>query len=107
MVKGRYVCVETISTSPPLGPLDRCLELGRLWLLTDFGGLFDDGHDEGRSELACAKAKLEELWDMPLPADLEVVGSIPKPEVANADWDLRNLGCSVETYLAATLQLRK
>jgi hypothetical protein len=72
-----------------------------------FGGLFDDGHDEGRSELACAKAKLEELWDMPLPADLEVVGSIPKPEVVNADWDLRKLGCSAETYLAATLQLRK
>jgi hypothetical protein len=97
----------------PLAPL-------RLWVLSTaawslvacgsfliFGGLFDDGHDEGRSELACAKAKLEELWDMPLPADLEVVGSIPKPEVANADWDLRKLGCSVETYLAATLQLRK
>ena len=92
----------------------------RLWVLSTaawsvvacgsfllLGGLFDDGHDEGQSELACAKAKLEAMWHMPLPADLEVVGSIPRPEAANADWDLGKLGCSAETYLAATLQLRK
>jgi hypothetical protein len=72
-----------------------------------FGGLFGDDSDWGQTELACAKAKLEAMWGMPLPADLEVVGSIPNSEVASADWDLAELGCSGAIYQAATLQLRE
>ena len=72
-----------------------------------FGGLFGDGSDRGQTELACAKAKLEAMWGMPLPADLEVVGSIPKSGVASADWDLTELGCSSAIYPTATLQLRE
>ena len=72
-----------------------------------FGGLFGDGFDRGQTELACAKAKLEAMWGMPLPADLEVVGSIPKSGVASADWDLTELGCSSAIYPTATLQLRE
>ena len=63
--------------------------------------------DEGQTEIACAKAKLEAMWDMPLPADLEVVGSIPRSGVASADWDLRQLGCSSAIFPAATLHLRE
>ena len=47
-----------------------------------FRGLFGDNSDRGQVELACTKAKLEAMWGMPLPADLEVVGSIPKSGVA-------------------------
>ena len=71
-----------------------------------FGSLSGDGSDEGQTEIACAKAKLEAMWDMPLPADLEVVGSIPMSGVASADWDLKQLGCSSAIYPAATLHLR-
>jgi len=41
------------------------------------GSLIGDGSDEGQTELACAKAKLEEMWEVPLPADAEIVGSVP------------------------------
>ena len=51
-----------------------------------FGGFFGDDSDRGQTELACVKAKLEAMWGMPLPADLEVVASIPKSGVASADW---------------------
>jgi hypothetical protein len=74
------------------------------WL---FGSLFGDDTDRGQTDLACAKAKLEAIWGMPLPADLEVVGSIPKSGVASADWDLTELGCSSGIYPTATLQLRE
>jgi hypothetical protein len=47
------------------------------------------------------------MWGMPLPADLEVVGSIPKSGVASADWDLTELDCSGAIYPAATVQLRE
>ena len=70
-----------------------------------FGGLFGDD-SRGQTELACAKAKLEAMWGMPLPADLEVVGSIPKSGVASADWDLTELDCSSAIYPTVTLQLR-
>ena len=50
-----------------------------------FGALFSDDSDRGPTELACVKAKLEAMWGMPLPADLDVVGSIPKSGVASAD----------------------
>jgi hypothetical protein len=72
-----------------------------------FGDLFGDDSDRGQTELACAKAKLEAMWGMPLPADLEVVGSIPNSGVASADWDLTELGCSSAIYPTATLQLRE
>ena len=71
-----------------------------------FGGLFGDDY-RGQTELACAKAKLEAMWGMPLPADLEVVGSIPRSGVASADWDLTDLGCSSAIYPIVTLQLRE
>ena len=48
-----------------------------------FGGLVGGDFDRGQIELACTKA-LEAMWGMPLPADLEVVGSIPKSGVASA-----------------------
>lgn len=70
-----------------------------------FQNLF--GADEGQTELACAKAQLEAMWDVPLPADLEVVGSIPGSSVASVDWDLKDLGCSDAVYPAATLQRRQ
>ena len=38
-----------------------------------FGALFGDDSDRGQTELACVKAKLEAMWGMPLPADLDVV----------------------------------
>ena len=72
-----------------------------------FGGLFGDDSDRGQTELACAKAKLEAMWGMPLPADLEVVGSIPKSGVASADWDPTERDCSSAIYPTVTLQLRK
>ena len=72
-----------------------------------FGGLVGHDSDQVQTELACAKAKLEAMWGMPLPADLEVVGSIPKSGVASADWDLTELGCSSAIYPTATLQLRE
>jgi hypothetical protein len=70
-----------------------------------FGGLFDSVR--GQIELACTKAKLEAMWGMPLPADLEVVGSIPKSGVASAGWDITELGCSGAIYPTATLKLRE
>jgi len=72
-----------------------------------FGSLFDDGPDEAQAELACVKARLEAMWDLPLPAELEVVGSIPGSNVASADWDLRELGCPGAVYPEATLRLRE
>ena len=80
--------------------------VGFLFLLL-FGGLFGDDSDRGQTELACAKAKLEAMWGMPLPADLEVVGSIPKSGVASADWDPTELDCSSAIYPTVTLQLRE
>jgi hypothetical protein len=72
-----------------------------------FGGLFGDDSVRGQIELACTKAKLEAMWGMPLPADLEVVGSIPKSGVASAGWDIKELGCSGAIYPTATLKLRE
>jgi len=72
-----------------------------------FGRLLGDGPNEGQVELACAKARLEAMWNVPLPEDLEVVGSIPGSKVASADWDLKDLGCSGAVYSAATLQARE
>jgi hypothetical protein len=72
-----------------------------------FGRLFGDGPDEGQTELACAKARIEAMWKMPLPADVEIVGSIPGSKVASADWDLRELGCSGAIHPTAALQLRE
>ena len=69
-----------------------------------FGGLLGDDPDQGQSELACAKAKLEAMWGIPLPADLEVVGSIPGSGVASADWDLTELDCSPMIYPTVTLR---
>jgi len=72
-----------------------------------FGSLIGDGLDEGRTELACAQAKLEAMWKVPLPTDAEIVGSVPASSVASAGWDLKELGCSGRIYPAATLQLRE
>ena len=72
-----------------------------------FGGLFGDDDERGQIELACTKAKLEAIWGVPLPADLEVVGSIPKSGVASAGWDITELGCSGAIYPTATLKLRE
>jgi hypothetical protein len=72
-----------------------------------FGGLFGDDSERGQSELACTKAKLEAMWGMPLPADLEVVGSIPKSGVASTGWDTTELGCFGAIYPTATLKLRE
>jgi hypothetical protein len=71
------------------------------------GALFGDDSDRGQTELACVKAKLEAMWGMPLPADLDVVGSIPKSGVASADWDPTELDCSNAIYPTVTLQLRE
>jgi hypothetical protein len=71
-----------------------------------FGGVFGDA-DRGQIELACTKSKLEAMWGMPLPADLEVVGSIPKSGVASTGWDITELGCSGAIYPTATLKLRE
>jgi hypothetical protein len=71
-----------------------------------FGRLFGDDA-AGQIELACTKAKLEAMWGMPLPADLEVVGSIPKSGVASTGWDITELGCSGAIYPTATLKLRE
>ena len=72
-----------------------------------FGALFGDDSDRGQAELACVKAKLEAMWGMSLPADLDVVGSIPKSGVASADWDPTELDCSNAIYPTVTLQLRE
>lgn len=68
-----------------------------------FDGLI--GSNDGQAELACAKAKLEAMWDVHLPASAEVVGSIPGSGVVSADWDLEELGCSGAIYPTATLKL--
>jgi len=68
-----------------------------------FSGLI--GSSEGQAELACAKNKLEAMWHVQLPADAEVVGSIPGSGVVSADWDLEALGCSGAVYPTAALKL--
>jgi hypothetical protein len=70
-----------------------------------FGGLFDSVL--GQIELACTQAKLEAMWGMPLPADLEVVGSVTKSGVASTGWDITELGCSGAIFPTATLKLRE
>jgi hypothetical protein len=83
------------------------------WVLTVCGSyllfvsLLGGGSDAGETELACANAKLEALWDMPLPAGLEFVASKPRSQVATADWDLRELGCSGAVFPVITLQLQR
>jgi hypothetical protein len=72
-----------------------------------FSGLVGDDSDRGQVELACTKEKLEAMWGMPLPADLEVVGSIPKSGVASTGWDITELGCSGTIHPTATLKLRE
>jgi hypothetical protein len=72
-----------------------------------FASLIGDGSDKGKTELACAKAKLEAMWNVQLPADAEVVGPAAEPRVVSADWDLRELGCSGAIYPTATLRLRE
>jgi hypothetical protein len=100
------------SASKPIRPLRSGFFLAA-WGLVVFGSfvlfwrLLGDGPEEGQIELACAKAKLEAMWHVPLPADLEVVGSIRGSKVASADWDLKELGCSDTIYPTATLQLRQ
>jgi hypothetical protein len=72
-----------------------------------FTSLIGDGpYDEGQSELACAKAKLESLWGMRLPAKAVMVASAPESTVASADWDLKELGCSGHIHPLATLELK-
>jgi hypothetical protein len=66
----------------------------------------DGPHDAGQSELACAKAKLEALWGMRLPAKAAMVAPVPGSSVASADWDLKALGCSGRIHPLATLELR-
>jgi hypothetical protein len=79
------------------------------WGLVVLGSflVFDslNGSKDGQAELACAKAKLEAMWDVQLPASAEVVGSIPGSGVVSADWDLKALGCSGAIYPTATLKL--
>ena len=81
----------------PVGPL-RFAFFSTAWGLVVFGsfllfgGLFGDDSDRGQIELACTKAKLEAMWGMPLPADLEVIGSIPRSGVASTGWDITELG---------------
>ena len=82
-----------------------CLVVFGSFLL--FGGLFGDDSERGQIELACTKAKLEAMWGMPLPADLEVVGSIPRSGVASTGWDITELGCSGAIYPTATLKRRE
>ena len=69
-----------------------------------FSGLI--GSSEGQAELACAKTKLEAMWHVKLPADAEVVGSIPGSGVASADWDLKALGCPDTVYPTAALKMQ-
>jgi hypothetical protein len=54
----------------------------------------------GQSELACAKAKLEAMWEVELPEG--PVGSVPSRAVS-ADWDLKELGCPGAIHPTATL----
>ena len=70
-------------------------------------GLIGDEDSEGHTELACAKQKLEAMWAVQLPADAEVVGSLPTSGVVSADWDLKELGCSGAVYPTATLRLHE
>ena len=96
------------SALKPVSPL-RFAFFSAAWgsvVFESFGGLFGDDSGRGQAELACAKAKLESMWGMPLPTDLEVVGSIPELGVASAGWDLTELNCSGTIYPTATLQLR-
>src|SRR5262245_1705977 len=72
-----------------------------------FGGLFGDDSGRGQIELACTKAKLEALWGMPLPANLEVVGSIPQSGVAPAGWDSTGRGGSGASNRTGTHNLRE
>jgi hypothetical protein len=96
----------------PVSPL-RFAVLAAAWGLVVFScflmfeGFFRDRSDPRKTELAFAKAKLEARWGTPLPANLEVVGSIPNSGVASADWDLAELGCSSVIYPTATLQLQE
>jgi hypothetical protein len=72
-----------------------------------FAGLIGNEAGEGHTELACAKQKLEAMWAVQLPADAEVVGSLPEAGVVSADWDLKELGCSGAVYPTATLRLHE
>jgi hypothetical protein len=72
-----------------------------------FAGLIGNEAGEGDTELACAKQKLEAMWAVQLPADAEVVGSLPEAGVVSADWDLKELGCSGAVYPTATLRLHE
>ena len=100
-----------VSAFLPVGPL-RFACYATTWGLVVFGsfllfgGLLGDD-DRGQLELACTKEKLEAMWGMPLPADLEVVGSLPKSGVASTGWDTTELGCSGAIYPTATLKLRQ
>ena len=71
-----------------------------------FSSLIDDGSfNEGQTELACAKSKLETMWRVPLPESVEVVGSVPRSRVVSADWDLKDLGCSGSVHPTVTLDV--
>ena len=72
-----------------------------------FAGLIGNESGEGQTELACAKQKLEAMWAVQLPADAEVVGSLPGSGVVSADWDLKELGCSGAVYPTAILKLQE
>jgi hypothetical protein len=71
-----------------------------------FSGLIGGRSAEGRAELDCAKKTLEAMWHVQLPADAEVVGSIPGSGVVSADWDLKALGCSGTVYPTAVLKMQ-
>lgn len=72
-----------------------------------FTSLIGNGPDQGQSELACAKTKLEALWGVRLPAEAVMVASVPGTNVASADWDVKALGCSGLIHSSATLELRR
>ena len=59
-------------------------------------------HD-GQTELACAKAKLEAMWEWEVPEGAEIFGAMPASRAVSADWDLKELGCSGATHPTATL----
>jgi hypothetical protein len=54
-----------------------------------------------QTELACAKAKLEAMWEVKLPDGAEIGGSGSR--AVSADWDLKELGCSGANRSLASL----
>lgn len=82
------------------------LYVAALVFLVVGGALWLEGNERTylrQAELACARANLEALWGVKLPEVIPNMASEPQSQVASADWDLKELGCSSATQVSITL----